>query len=112
MTMAKGSETTLPGCLALAAYTVVAVPIASALRGWVLSRMWAWFMVPTFHLPALGVAAAIGIAATVRLVTYQADADKDHEDEGTAERIIKASIRAVVLPLFVLGFGWCVKQFM
>ena len=31
------------------------VPLA-ILRGWVLSILWGWFMVPVFGLPALGIA--------------------------------------------------------
>lgn len=44
----------------------VAVAIlGSILRGWVLSILWGWFMVPTFGLPELGVLPAVGMMFTI-----------------------------------------------
>ncbi|TSC81867.1 MAG: hypothetical protein G01um101420_780 [Parcubacteria group bacterium Gr01-1014_20] len=39
--------------------------LSSLLRGWVLSILWGWFMVPTFGLPELGVVPAIGMMFTI-----------------------------------------------
>lgn len=70
-------------------------------------------MVPTFHLPALSKVAAVGVAITVRLITYQSSADSDEDkDESAVVRLGGATIKALLVPLFSLGFGWIVLQFM
>ena len=40
-------------------------------RGWVLALGWAWFMVPTFALPALSIPAALGISGLLSFTTFQ-----------------------------------------
>jgi len=45
--------------------------VSCLLRGWVLSILWRWFMVPTLGLPALSVPQAIGIALVVGMLTHQ-----------------------------------------
>ena len=44
--------------------------VSCLLRGWVLSILWRWFMVPTLGLPALSVPQAIGIALVVGMLTH------------------------------------------
>ncbi|MCP3017986.1 hypothetical protein [Cupriavidus basilensis] len=38
------------------------------LKGWALSVVWAWFIVPTFALPALTIPQAIGISIVAALI--------------------------------------------
>lgn len=55
---------------------------ATALRGWVLSVMWAWFVVPLGVVP-LGVAHAIGLSAVFAALKGVARADVvDDRDRG------------------------------
>lgn len=49
------------------------------LRGYVLSILWGWIIVPIFGLPAIGVAQAIGISIVVGLMTHQYVPSKDKE---------------------------------
>lgn len=46
-------------------------------RGWVLARLYLWFVVPTFHVNPISPAAAYGIALLLGLVAYTPDAKKD-----------------------------------
>lgn len=39
--------------------------------GYVLTVLWAWFVVPTFALPQITLAAAIGLAIVVGYMTHQ-----------------------------------------
>lgn len=74
--------------------------------------MWLWFVVPVFHLPLLSVAYAIGVASTIRLITYQSDADTASEDESSAwETLIKGTLKSLFLCGGTLVFGYIVKQF-
>lgn len=85
--------------------------ISSLWRGYVLTVLWAWFVVPTFGPPALAIAPAIGLAMVVSFLTHQSDATKEPEGDFSA-RMAKALAYALVMPAFVLGIGWIVQRFM
>lgn len=96
---------------ALAAlFALLSVPFTSVLYGFVLSRLWDWFVVVAFSAPHLGKAHAIGLATVVKLITYQSTADK--EPDNTVEGILECVLKAVLIPAFALSSGWIVKQFM
>lgn len=85
--------------------------VSMALRGYVLTVLWAWFVIPAFGLPALALAPAIGLTMIVSFLTHQSDAVKEPEGDAT-KCISKAFAYALVLPALVLCTGWVVKQFM
>ena len=87
------------------------IPLSAMWRGYVLTVLWAWFVMPTFGLPALGIAPAIGLALVVSFLTHQSDSVKTPEGD-FAERMGRACAYALLLPLFMLGIGWVVHQFM
>jgi hypothetical protein len=79
-------------------------------RGYVLTVLWAWFAVPTFGLPALHLAPAIGLSLLVSFLTHQVDM---HQQEGEfSDRMLTAASASITVPLFALGIGWVVRQFM
>ena len=79
--------------------------------GYVFSILWAWFVVPVFGIPTLGVAQAIGLLSVVRLAAYQGiDAQEPKRDAD--EKIIRAVLLPFVLPAVFLLFGWIVKQWL
>jgi hypothetical protein len=78
--------------------------------GYVLSVLWGWFISATFHIPELGIPAAIGLSMVVRYSTYQ-QVPADKAKTGT-ERAIEAIVIAFVNPALALGFGWIVHLFM
>lgn len=83
--------------------SLVALVGLSILRGFVLSILWGWFLVP-LGIPDIGVAWAIGIAATLgMLVAGPSAGSKD-----TAEQLGYA----VGTPLMALLIGWIVTLFM
>lgn len=83
---------------------VVAIAFAAIWNGFVLSVLWGWFMVPTFSLPHLGVAPAIGVALVIGYLTHQRKSDKEEWGDALAY--------AALSPLIALGIGWIVKQWM
>lgn len=85
--------------------------LSSMWKGYVLTVLWAWFVVPTFGLPALAIAPAIGLAMVVSFLTHQRDASKEPEGDFSA-RMAKSVAHALVMPALVLGIGWVVHQFM
>lgn len=82
------------------------VALHAILRGWVLSIIWGWFMVP-IGAPALGIAACIGVS----LVTHMLCGTHDYRDKTESEKK-QAAVGAFLVPLLVLGMAWVVKQFM
>lgn len=90
------------GVLALAA-------ISSIINGYALSVLWGWFVAPTFELPTLGIAQAIGIALVVTFLTHQYT---DEDDKEFSEKIGHAISASVLKPLIYLLIGWIAFQFM
>lgn len=91
---------------------VVALLVVSALlRGYVLSILWGWFMVPTLGLPQLSVVQAIGIAIVVSFLTHQVN-DYEEKERTGGEKITRAVAMAVLIPFFALLFGYIAHQFM
>jgi hypothetical protein len=86
--------------------------IGSLWSGYVLTVLWMWFVVPTFHLPPLSVAAAIGLAIVIGYLTHQIDMNSQNKEESWDERFSKAAAYATIKPAFALFFGWIVHLFM
>ena len=96
----------------LAVIGFLALMVASSIwRGYVLSVAWGWFVAPTFSVPRLGVVVAIGLTATVRLVTYQHIEDES-EKKPLDQRWDGIFVRSFVVPGFMLFFCWIVKHWM
>jgi hypothetical protein len=90
------------GCV----FMVLISPLTSILNGYVLSLLWSWFLVPTFHIPALNIPQAIGISIIVHKLTYfyqgSSSIPKPWESIGVA----------LFAPLFTLCTGWIVRMFL
>ena len=72
-------------------------------RGFVLSILWAWFLVP-LGLPEIGIAHALGVSVIIGL-TYAGLSDKKADpDESLAEVAVWAMIRS----FFSSSFAWAV----
>lgn len=87
--------------------TVIGLPFALALgvlaalyHGWVASKLWAWFVVPTFAAPALNVVQSSGILLIVGILRFDSDRRKT---DNKASLILT---RAVVGPGLYLLIGW------
>lgn len=81
---------------------------AVVLRGWVLSILWGWFMVPVFGLPHLSVVQAIGVAMVVGFLCHENTDTKKNEEKGFAWSLSMVA----VIPLLSLFIGWIIHSFM
>lgn len=86
----------------------VLLVIAPILNGWALTKLWAWFIVPTFGVPQLHLAAAIGLAMTVAYLTHQ----NIKGAQRTKEENYWLIASVVTRPLLVVLFALIVKQWM
>lgn len=82
-----------------------AVVISTAWSGYVLSILWGWFIVPVFHLPALSIAQAVGMAIVIGMVTRDLNVKREDQDMASAISV------PLVYNLLMLVIGWVVHQF-
>lgn len=85
---------------------IVLAALSVMLDGWVLVKLWGWFVAQQFGLPLLSIPAAIGISLVVGYLTNQ-QAKRD-SDSGMLVTFIQITTR----PLFALAFGLVVKMFL
>lgn len=78
----------------------------AVLKGWVLTKLWVWFIIPIFHLPVLGIAQAIGISLIMHYLTNE---NPDRKDD---RKWFESVATAVVMPFIVLLMGWIVTLFL
>ena len=82
---------------------------ASIVRGFVLSKLWLWFVVSTFHINRLSIAAAIGIGLIVTMLTPTPARSKD--TEYGAAWMAGVALTSLASPFFILFIGWVVLHF-
>jgi len=78
-------------------------------NGFVLSKLWYWFMVPTFNCAPLGVVPAIGIQLIISLIVSKVDKNLSQD---TLEQTVYQIASAFVIPLFFLIVGAFVSLFL
>lgn len=97
------------GCILV----VLGIVVQPVLTGAAFAQMWAWFVVPTFHVAVMSLPAAVGIAETAWMVTYHFQfvprASSDAERQNAIWQGVGA---AYVFPLFVLFVGWVAQHWM
>jgi hypothetical protein len=82
--------------------------VAALVKGFVLSTMWGWFIVPTFGLPAISLLVSVGVIYIITVFTYQPYTGVDAKETP----ITFVVNHGIMTPLFLLFFGWIVHLFM
>lgn len=82
--------------------------ISSIINGFVLSKLWLWFIVPFFGFAPLSIPLAIGISLIVTFLTYHTIGLKA-EDDAAKKR--GNAVLVFVRPFVYLLFGWVVHSF-
>lgn len=91
---------------------IIALDIPNALlRGFVLSRLWHWFMVP-LGVREVGIALAIGISLLVGLIARNPYAAESDEDEAPMTKAVTRQFGNVLVSLIAWGFGAIVATFL
>lgn len=89
-------------------FVLVSIPLIAIFQGWVLTVLWGWFVVPTFALPKLSIAVAIGLTLIVGMFkSYQVK----NEEKSTEDKVVEW-VAGILVPLFILFLGWIVHLFM
>jgi hypothetical protein len=85
--------------------------VGVVLHGWTLTVLWAWFVVPTFRMAALGIAPALGLSMLIGYLTRQ-DINIEAPERTNGERLGRFIALALVAPALTLGMAWVVHLFM
>lgn len=75
-------------------------------QGWAISTLWGWFLVP-LGLPEIGIAMAIGVAATASAIKSRALRNKSDKSDAW-----KDIVAIALQPLVCVTVGWIAKQFL
>jgi len=86
--------------------TIIIVIPMSLLRGWVLTKMWLWFVTP-FGVGPITIFHAIGISILLGMLTRDADIK-----ENSAEEKVKRIVYGFLVPIITLVMGWVVHSLM
>lgn len=99
-------------CLGL----VILVPLSAYnffAQGFVATKLWQWFVIPTFNFQPITLVQAGGIMLLVRLFTYinHSKDDKSDPNEGVREKLLKL-FGILLVPWYTLFIGWLAHLFM
>lgn len=92
--------------------TIIATLIVSQIwRGYILSKLWLWFIVSIFGADPLGIAQSIGLALVVSFLTHQPNSYED-EKKSANGKLARVAKVALLSPAISLLIGWIVKGFL
>lgn len=101
-------EKEIVGCLGAIGMLSI-IPITAIVRGYILSIIWSWFMVPLGIIP-IGIAHAIGISVTVSFLTSHLAAED--KEKSTTTKVVTKMFSGVLVSLMALGIAWIAHRFM
>lgn len=86
-------------------FLIATGPFALLLKGWIISRLWHWFVVP---LGAVELRAGMvaGIILIYNFVTATSSPKKEDDKDSLATKIAKTILSSFVAPTAVLLVGW------
>jgi hypothetical protein len=86
------------------------VIVTTILQGFVLSKLWAWFIMPIFQTEPLRVVESVGILTFVAIFNMRYD-KKAYKSEFW-KAIIERMIFVLTICAYILLFGWIVSLYM
>ena len=89
------------------AFQIAYTLFITTIKGFVLCRLWFWFIVPIFHIVPLTFPVGVGIAMMFALLSYTPPWTFHDYDEEYQQNIMIG-----LKPFLVLGVGWIVHLFM
>ena len=104
--------------LALFVLAILASFAGSIVKGWALSKLWVWFVMPLFPVPALTIVQSIGLVLVINFIMFTstdtklADIHKKimgTEDESFGElltKTLKSTLSGMFVAVMVVGLGW------
>jgi hypothetical protein len=92
---------------------LVFFPIGLVVHGFVLTKLWSWFITSTFTtLPVLTTIQAIGLMFVIDFIFLRIDWAGYAEDTDFNTWVTKFISHTAVTPFFLLGIAWIINLFM
>jgi len=89
---------------------VLAMLISPIINGFVITKLWLWFIVPTFEADPLRLVEAIGLMFLINYI--KAKRDKEADKDKFWEQFATNMIYLILMAGFALLSGWIVQMFM
>ncbi len=86
---------------------ILFAPVSTVWRGYVLCKLWLWFIVTTFGANPLSLPQAIGLSSVVSFLTFQVNHDA-RQDKSDTEKTVEIIIFGALYPACALFAGWIV----
>lgn len=86
-----------------------AILICISARAYVLTTLWAWFVVPGFGLPQVSAYTAMGLSVIISLLTFQTPPDVETKKRSSAETFAIFFLTSLMVSVFSLLAGWLYK---
>ena len=87
--------------------------ISILLHGWVLMKLWGWFISPATGLNEITIMIGMGIFITFKLLmgmdAYAMDSNIKDVDKDNVMDIFKMILNGIGYPLIALAFGWIIQ---
>lgn len=98
-------------------FGVLFLPFMAILNGFVMYKLWLWFMVEPFEAPPIGIAHMIGLSVCIGLIAqyFKKESDDKNEDKSFTEKAAKFKsqvARSLLYTLCALLIAWITKLFM
>ena len=96
-----------------ALFLINALLVGIIVRGWALSTLWLWFLVP-IGAPVIGITTALGISVILGLFTahLNQEASKDNKSKTLSELYGTIVAKSIGAPLVSVATGWLITLFM
>lgn len=89
---------------------VMAMIISPIISGFVIVKLWAWFIVPTFQANPLRIVEAIGIMLLINCLKAKRDKGADKDKFWT--EFTNNIVFLILMAAFALFSGWIIQMFM
>jgi hypothetical protein len=92
----------------------IMIPLGIFMRGWALTMMWGWFVVP-FGVMQISMPHALGLSGCIALfhgISTASTKNKSGEDDSPAVTVGKVFAMTLIVPLVIVGVGYIFHYFM
>jgi len=90
--------------------TILATIIGILVRGFVITKLWIWFIVPIFETTPLRLVEAIGLSFIIGFIIYRKSSKSD-DGESFWAAFVSSIVETLSASIFALLFGWIIQLF-
>ena len=89
-------------------FIILSLILLPLLNGFIVSKLYLWFIVPTFNMEPLRIVEAIGLSLIVK---YMTTITKRSDSETTFKDLVQDNLFQVIMALLILTIAWIVNLF-